>query len=292
MKKLAIAAVFATSVVALSACGSGETVVESKAGDISKEDYYQELSDKYGSQVLQTMVLEKALDDKYDASKDEIDKEVKKMKDQYKDNFEAALQQSGFADEDDLREAVKTNILQQKAITDGVDVSDDEIQKRYDHMKTDLNASHILVADEKTAKEVKQKLDDGEDWDKLVKDYSTDTASVETKGSLDWFPAGTMDAAFEDAAYKLKKGEISDPVESSFGWHIIRLDDTRDAEEKVGSLEDERDDIKMQLALQKVDTAEQQEKLNKVLKDADFDIKIDKYEDLVEKMTSTPTTSG
>lgn len=292
MKKLAIAAVFATSVVALSACGSGETVVESKAGDISKEDYYQELSDKYGAQVLQTMVLEKALDDKYDVDKEQIDDQVKKMKDQYGDSFESVLQQAGYADEDDFREAVKTSLLQQKAIADGVDVSDDEIKTRYEHMKTDLNASHILVADEDTAKEVKQKLDDGEDWDKLVKEYSTDTATVENKGSLDWFTAGTMDSAFEDAAYKLKKGEISDPVETSYGWHIIRLDDTRDTEQEVGSLDEERDQIKTELAIQKVDSAKQQEKINKILKDADFDIKIDQYKDLVDDMTSTSTTSG
>ncbi|MEC0303979.1 peptidylprolyl isomerase, partial [Terribacillus saccharophilus] len=112
------------------------------------------------------------------------------------------------------------------------------------------------------------------------------------KGSLDWFTAGTMDAAFEDAAYKLKKGEISDPVESSFGWHIIRLDDSRDTEQEVGSLDDERDQIKTELAIQKVDSTEQQEKINKILKDADFDIKIDQYKDLISDMTSTSTTSG
>ncbi|WP_077310324.1 peptidylprolyl isomerase [Terribacillus halophilus] len=292
MKKLAIAAVFATSVVALSACGSGETVVESKAGDISKEDYYQELSGKYGEQVLQTMVLEKALDDKYDVEKEQIDKQVDKLKDQYGDSFDSVLQQAGYSDEDAFREKVKASLLQQKAIADGVEVTDEEIQTRYDHMKTDLNASHILVADEDTAKEVKKKLDDGEEWDKLVEEYSTDTGTVEAKGSLDWFSAGSMDAAFENAAYALDKGEISEPVESSFGWHIIRLDDKRDTENEVGSLKEEKEQIKTELAVQKVDSAEQQEKINKLLKDADFDIKIEQYEDLIDNMTAASATAG
>jgi peptidyl-prolyl cis-trans isomerase D len=84
-------------------------------------------------------------------------------------------------------------------------------------------AQHILVDDAALAQTIKGKLDAGEDWFSLVQAYSTDEGSKSQGGDLGWFGRGKMVKEFEDAAFALKVGEVSEPVQSQFGWHIIRL---------------------------------------------------------------------
>jgi parvulin-like peptidyl-prolyl isomerase len=84
-------------------------------------------------------------------------------------------------------------------------------------------AQHILVPDEALAKVVKERLDAGEDWFSLVEQYSTDTGSKSQGGDLGWFGRAKMVKEFKDAAFALKVGEVSAPVKSQFGYHIIRV---------------------------------------------------------------------
>ncbi|MEC2469154.1 peptidylprolyl isomerase, partial [Bacillus cereus] len=88
-----------------------------------------------------------------------------------------------------------------------------------------LKKQEILVKDEKTAKEIKEKLNSGEDFAAVAKQYSEDPGSKEKGGELSEFGPGMMVKEFEDAAYKLEVGQLSEPVKSSFGYHIIKLTD-------------------------------------------------------------------
>ncbi|MFC4024527.1 peptidylprolyl isomerase [Oceanobacillus longus] len=283
MKKLALAATLTAGIFTLAACSSDEAdsdiVVQSTAGDITKEEFYEELKDRNGEAILSEMVTVKVLEDKYEVTDEQVDAEIEAAKEQFGDQFEMVLQQSGFADEEAYREVIYISLLQEAALTEDVEVTDEEIQERYDRMGTEIDAQHILVADEETANEVKTKLDEGADFAELAAEYSTDP-SAQDGGNLGYFTVGDMVPEFEEKAYSMEAGEISEPVASEFGFHIIKVNDKRETEEPVGELEDVKDDIERDLAASKLDMTKAQEKINSLVQDADVNVNIEGYEDL------------
>jgi len=86
-----------------------------------------------------------------------------------------------------------------------------------------VEAAHILVADEVLAKELLQRARDGEDFGELAEAYSEDPGSAVDGGKLGWFPEGVMVPEFEAAAFALQPGEVSDIVQTDYGYHIIKL---------------------------------------------------------------------
>lgn len=89
-----------------------------------------------------------------------------------------------------------------------------------------VRAAHILVEDEETAKEIHEKLDEGADFAALASEYGTD-ATANRGGDLGWFSHEDMVPPFADAAFAMEPGTVSEPVQTSFGWHIIKLNETR-----------------------------------------------------------------
>lgn len=286
MKKVAIAVTLTAGVLSLGACSSdkaeSEVVVETSAGNITKEDFYQELKDTYGDAVLQQMVTEEVLSDKYKVDDKEVDEQVKTAKDQLGDQFEMALQQQGIKDEDAFRKVIRLGLLQEAAVSEDVEISDKQLKELYERKNTEIDAQHILVADEETAKEVKKKLDDDGDFAKLAKEYSTDS-SAEDGGKLGYFSAGEMVPEFEDAAYAMKKGEISEPVQTQHGFHIIKVNDIRKKEESIGKFEDVKEDLRREILNKEMDPTEAQAKIAKLIEDAKVDVKIKEYKDMFKK---------
>lgn len=282
MKKFAMAALFTVGVITLSACSGddSETVVETSAGNVTKDEFYEELKDRYGEEVLRELVTVKVLEDKYEVTDEMIEEEIELAKEQFGENFDMVLQQSGFESEEDYADVLYLSLLQEQALAEDIEITDEEIEQRYDRSKTEIDAQHILVADEETANEVKKKLDDGEDFGELAAEYSTD-GSAQDEGKLGYFTAGSMVPEFEDAAYNMEVGEISDPVESQYGFHIIKVNDIRDVED-VEELEDVKEDIRRDLQIAKMDMSQAATKIDNILQDADVKVKIDKFEDMFE----------
>ena len=111
----------------------------------------------------------------------------------------------------------------------------------------EISARHILVDTEEEAKEVKAQLEGGADFAKLATEKSKDKNAE--GGSLGFFSRGQMLKPFEDAAFALDVGEISEPVKTSFGWHIIEVQEKRNQE--LPSFEDVKDPIISQLVVRK-----------------------------------------
>jgi peptidyl-prolyl cis-trans isomerase C len=93
--------------------------------------------------------------------------------------------------------------------------------------ETELHARHILVDDEATAKQIAERAKKGEDFVALSKEFSKDPGSAADGGDLGWFTQDKMVKEFSEAAFKLAPGQISDPVKSQFGWHIIKVEEKR-----------------------------------------------------------------
>jgi foldase protein PrsA len=287
MKKWILALTIAGGVLGLTACnGNGESsekVVESKAGDVTQEELYNAMKDKFGNQALQQLVYEKVLSKKYKVTDKELDEKIQQLKEDLGENFEMTLQQYGYKSEDDLKKTMKLGMLQEKAAMKDIKVTEKELKDYYDNYKPEIKARHILVADEAKAKEVKQKLDGGAKFEEVAKEYSTDTASAQNGGDLGWFGAGKMDPDFEKAAYALKVNEISGPVKSQFGYHIIQVTDKKEKK----PYEDMKKQVEYEVKSSKLTTEEINKAMERELKDADVKVNDKDLKDALNLSTST-----
>ncbi|ESU32502.1 hypothetical protein G3A_10965 [Bacillus sp. 17376] len=274
MKKMIISLTVAAGVMGLAACSndnadSSEVIVESKAGNITKEELYQSMKEKYGEQALQELLYQKVLAENYEVTDKEVEEKVAELKEELGENFELVLQQNQLKDEEELKEVLKDQLLMEKAALKDVKVSEAEVKKRYEEYKPEIKASHILVEDEKTAQEVKKKLDEGTKFEDLAKEYSQDPGSAANGGDLGFFGPGKMVPEFEEAAYALEVNKISEPVQSQHGFHIIKV--TEKKEKK--SYEKMKDELEYELKLTQLDSNKIQEVLERELDAANVKIK-------------------
>lgn len=123
--------------------------------------------------------------------------------------------------DDLIRGQIKFQILQQKLYED--------IAKGVPATGEHVKARHILVADEGVAHHVLERLRAGETFDALAAEFSMDTSNSDKGGDLGWFGRGMMVPEFEDAVFQLQPGQLGEPIKTTFGWHIVYVDE-KDAE--------------------------------------------------------------
>lgn len=267
-KKLVITIVTALvglAIVAGILLSTKESVV-AKVGDtsISEEELQETLLDQYGADALDTLITNKLIEleadkQKVTVSDEEIDAELATLAESYggETALEEAVTASGSTMED-VRNDIIVYLQTEKLLEPRIEITDEELQTYFDENKDtfataeQVQASHILVADEATAKEVKSKLDAGEDFSELAKEYSTDTTTAESGGDLGYFSSGDMVAEFEEVAFALGENEISDPVKTEYGYHIIKVVDHQEAKE--ANFEDSKAEIKDTLMNDKMST--------------------------------------
>ncbi|MDA1549423.1 peptidylprolyl isomerase PrsA [Bacillus tropicus] len=262
------------SILMLAACGQknrSATVATATDSTITKSDFEKQLKDRYGKDMLYEMMAQDVITKKYKVSEDDVDKEVQKAKSQYGDQFKNILKNNGLKDEADFKNQIKFKLAMNEAIKKSVTEKDVK-----DHYKPEIKASHILVSDENEAKEIKKKLDAGASFEELAKQESQDLLSKEKGGDLGYFHSGAMTPEFETAAYKLKIGQISDPVQSPNGYHIIKLTGKKDLQ----PYNEVKDSIRKNLEAERIaDPTFSHKLLQKELKKANIKINDSELED-------------
>ncbi|MDD4002326.1 MAG: peptidylprolyl isomerase [Bacteroidales bacterium] len=223
---------------------SKNEVIASVNGEkITKDQLYDALVQSSGKQVLDSLISEKIVEleakkQNIVVSDDDIQKEIDKYYEQYggEEGFNQALATSGYT-LDQVKKDIISNLNVKKILEPQITITEEELKAYFEENKAtfaqekQVKASHILVDSLEIANEVKQKLVDGGDFAQLAKEYSTDPGTKENGGDLGFFGSEQMAIEFEKAAFALKVGEISDPVQTEYGYHIIKLVDKKDAQE-------------------------------------------------------------
>ncbi|CAH0200184.1 Foldase protein PrsA 1 [Peribacillus simplex] len=221
---------------------------------INKDELYDALVAGYGADTLDLLITNKLVE--LEAEKagikikdEEIQKEIDTMVESYGDekSLKEQLEASGSSMEA-LKKDIVVYLQTKKLVEPRITVTDDEISTYFEDNKDtfaqaeQVEASHILVEDEKTAKKVAKEIAEGGDFAKLAAEYSTDTETADNGGSLGYFGKGDMVEEFEDVAFDLDINKVSDPVKSEYGYHIIKVTGKKEA--KKANLEDSKDVIK------------------------------------------------
>ena len=142
--------------------------------------------------------------------------------------FVDSLKNDGIK-EQTIRDIVRMAVIRQEvrdAVSGDVERTQEQVQ-----------IQHILVAEEETALEVLQQLEEGESFADLAAEYSLDTSNASLGGDLGWFGRGQMVTPFEEVAFALEAGEISDPVQTDFGWHILKSNGKEDRQLDINAYE-------------------------------------------------------
>lgn len=259
-----VAVVLAVGVILFVTLSQDDYIAKVNGQEISEEELNSILLSDYGESALDTLITNEMI--KQELEKEDIEVTDEELEEEYselvnsygsEEAFQEALTASGV-DEAIVKQDIETYLATNKLLEPRITVTEEEMKDYFEENKANfateaqVEASHILVEDEETAKEVLEKLNDGGDFAELVAEYSTDEATLETDGELGFFGSGVMDESFEEAAFQLEVGEISDPVETTYGYHIIKVTDKSEAKEAV--FEDVKDEIESMLYESKADT--------------------------------------
>ncbi|HLN63851.1 MAG TPA: peptidylprolyl isomerase [Symbiobacteriaceae bacterium] len=215
-----------------------QTVATVNGEKILKSELYDRMVLETGTKSMDDLIQEKLVDQEakkanITVTPAEVDAEMVKIKANVggEEAFKQALAQNNIT-EQQLKDYQVFRLKVTKLITKDLTVDDAALKKYFDTNsaqfdKREVTARHILVATEEEAKAIKAELDKGADFATLAKAKSTEPAAKESGGDLGTFGHGKMVPEFENVVFKLKKGEISAPFQSSFGWHVAQVTDIK-----------------------------------------------------------------
>lgn len=255
-----------------------KTAVSLKGAKITATDYYNEIKTSNISKLVD-MIDHELFDEKYPTTDEEdesVKNQINQIKESYGSNdtmFLSAIQQYfGVNSEDELEDMLRLEYKRNEAVVDYLkdELTDKEIEDYYDkNIIGDIKASHILItpdvdsdaSDEekekaenkaqKEAEKIIKKLNNGEDFADLAKEYSDDNATAKDGGDLGYFNTDDMDENFMEAVKELDNDEYTkEPVKTQYGYHIILKVDQKEKPK----LKKVRDDIKTTLANNKLDS--------------------------------------
>jgi peptidyl-prolyl cis-trans isomerase C len=229
--------------------------------ELSDADRRKALRSVLDDMITDKLVARHSADEK--VADVDVEKRFNDIRTQYGANFEAEVKKSGQTP-DQIRHNIHTQIAQQEwieqQIAPDIKVSPQEVEKFYKESPPNrfdapemVRASHILVAVRRDAppedvmaaetkiNDLAARVKKGESFEALAKQYSDDPNAKETAGDLDYFSRERIMPEFADAAFKLKVGEVSAPVQTQFGFHLIKLTDRKPAH--VATLDEARDQI-------------------------------------------------
>lgn len=257
MKKviyLAIGIIAASAIFLLAGFNKGEAVATVNGTAIEKDALYEQMVKTSGAEALEGMISDEIIRQEAEkaditVTQDEIDAEMAVYEENYggAEGLASAIETSGMTMED-LENEMETYLKIEKLIGPDIEITDEAIQTYFEENKAalgqsaEVEASHILTETKEQAEEVAKKLADGGDFAKLAAEYSIDTATAENGGELGSFGEGEMAAEFEKAAFAMKPDEISEPVETEFGFHVIKVTGKTEAAE--ATLEGSKEKIK------------------------------------------------
>jgi len=321
-RMLVAAVISAALVLSLTACGeediaarvNGEVIKKSELDaqvEELKEQYPQmfEGADAEGrlldfqqrllDNMINNVLIRQAAEDRgITVSDDEVATQIDELKSgfQSEEQFTQALEQAGM-DVDSLEQQVHDQLITERLLeqlTSDVEIADADVEQYYEQNQSQfveeaaVHAAHILFnsEDKETAEEVLAEIRAGGDFAALAKEYSQDPASAENGGDLGW-PTTPFVPEFQEAAAALEVGEVSDLVQTTFGWHIIKALEKREDRQK--DLDEVREQVE-QILLQQQNADVYQQFLEELKAEAEIEILIPELAVPVQDGPSGETT--
>lgn len=215
-------------------CSQNEEVASTTAGRIRQDEFYERLKNAntgqggtIGEMVLQQMLLEDILEENYGeaVTQEQVDAEIDRLAEPQggREELEKAMNDAG-QDMSEFEETVRTNLMLVEAVRQNAEYSEEDVKAYYDaQVPEGTRVAHILVDEKEQAEDLIKELNDGADFAELAEEHSQDPGSSSNGGEYS-LETGQMVPEFEEAAMQLEEGEITEePVESSFGYHIITM---------------------------------------------------------------------
>lgn len=208
---------------------------------IKKDEFIKAIISQNGQNVLDALIENTLI--QQEAKKEGItitDEEVQDRVNNFKsavgsqDKFDSLLSMYGLTEET-LKEQLIPQMLAEKLITKDKVITDKELMDFFVKNKSSFDekemimARHILVKTQEEAQEILNRLKKGEDFAKLAKERSIDTATKDQGGEMGWIGRGTVDSALENVLFSLKKGEMTPIVKTAFGYEIAQVQDKKEA---------------------------------------------------------------